>query len=365
MTIDQNPISASCTPPRKHLTGKQIGFRTAAIAATAGLLVTANILAPEDSRLAATHAYAAWDATAHPLAGERLAAASDACIATLDFAGLGHIGRFADGAEITEIPDDMDESYYYGPSDELQWQPLTVSPVLAEQRGDWALLAFEQGNQSGECLLFFPGVTPLAVTFFNRLGEGSYPDFVGSTGGGFAMGEDSIFADMSDFDFLPNIYTIVNQDTIPAANAALAFRGVDGYLPQTGAFTTLSGRVGENVVGMVIHTAAGIDIAATIVGDQFFAFWPDSFALAAPEMPEPPGLPWETDTDFDVSILDNYDGESIFGEWLELMETWHELRLSAFVYNVTLTLADGTELTDQHLEFDLAPWSFSESELAE
>lgn len=306
-TSPGQPIASKGRAPKRRLSTQQLAIRFGAIPVAAGAIIAATVLAPNGAGVAP--AFASWTATPVALTGDHLAAASNACQATVgDLAGsipnsaIANLTNLATGETL---------------ANSQSWQTFTEVPVISELRGDWAWLRFEDADlpQSARCMVVFVDDAPKVVWADGLLqmsvetvsgDRTSLRRFAGTGRGEFellANGTEGGFVSMSN-----NIW--MDSSTAPGTASATFIQ--EANLPDHGSYTLMTGRVGSDVVGLVVHTATGIDVSATITDDNFVAWWPDRAPHTGARIPA---------------------GES----WRIQVES------------VTLTLADGTILPAQSL----------------
>jgi len=270
-----------------------LALRFAAIPALAAAIVGAAVLSPHSMTVAP--AFASWSATPTTLAGERLAAATAACLTT----GKDHTTwSYAD-----------------------QWDP--GEPIIAEQRGEWAALRFdngllpsEPGAQGGTCLVLFVDNHPRVVNLLAEFTDSSGSNQSLSTSGSGTYGLDD------DLRIGSTSNTLFWIDSgLPPSESLSTLMALEATLGNEGSYSVLRGRVGSDVVGMVIHSPFDGDIEATVADGQFLAWWPES-AMAG----------------------NSQDGNSLTSaESTKESEQISASGLERFVTSITVTLSDGTQ----------------------
>jgi len=288
MATQPGVIKPASAPEKRRLTSKQLAFRLTAIPVAAAGILGATLLAPHGNTVAP--AFATWTATPATLSGARLDAAVNACDVTLGQLGSGMSGTAN------------------------SWQDFIPSPFIAEQRGDWAWLLFDQDDSSltAQCQLLFLDNAPKVIFAQGRVTTriGNMPNNSHFAGGG--RGEFELPA-TDDEIARRTARTNVWDDGLTAPGTASIVVAREDFVPGNGMYSLVSGRVGSDVVGLVVNTATGEEVTATVADGQFVAWWPDVVDAEMPRLTH--------------------------GE-----ESWRN-----FVTSITLTLADGTVLTDQPL----------------
>ena len=288
MATNPNPLRE---PKRKPVTKKQLAFRLATIPALAAGLIAASVFAPSGSSIGPAPAFATWTSTPSALVGERLDLATNACITSLN----------------TSINEANNHTMQF------PGLPTHTTPLVAEQRGDWALVVLgdaEPETLFGRCLVLFVNGAPKVLNFFATIGNNSLNGVPTS-------GEFDFFEGEWETGMLHQ--TSIFWHSLPAADGtATLVTALDAELRDNGEFSVLTGRVGSDVIGLTFHTNAGIDVAATVTNGEFAAWWPASAGMERPD-------------------FDYFTG-------------WTDGAVGRFATGVTLTLADGTVLANQPVQ---------------
>lgn len=190
------------------------------LVAVAGTVAALAVLVP--FALGGTLAFASWTAVPSPLAGIAAEEAATACLRKLE--------PDPTGTETTPLPD--------------------MDLVIAEQRGDWVTIILSGSGAEASCLM--PADTEPA--------------------------DDRIFASldldapeppMPDRDGLTETFSIGGAVDVPNRI---------GLGTVTDWYGWVSGYVGEDVIGVTVHSPAGTDSEASLSGGRYSAWWPAGLA---------------------------------------------------------------------------------------
>jgi len=228
----------------RQATPKVRALRWAAIPVAAAAALGISVVLPGSPTLTPAQALTTWQAVPGDGSNVDLAAADAACLAAVD-------EMIADPWLTLENRPD-----------------LGAEPILLETRGEWATIAYTgANNEFTSCLLWTPDGQPPVVA----VAHVSPRDAMSTIWGSYVN-------DDFDFDAVLNQSSDVGWAEVPAADAAQFIEGTQGVnLTDDDGFSSVVGRVGSDVVGLVLHTYTAGDVEASISDGWYTAWWPGPF----------------------------------------------------------------------------------------
>jgi hypothetical protein len=258
------------SPAPRTTSSRVRAIRWAAIPVAAAAAFLAGSLLPHSPMVQPAQAtIRGWTAAPLALEGDQLSVADQSCRAGLN----GFMDTSTHGLPLTPA------GY-----ERQALAQISGAPSAAEQRGDWALLAYlTDGGQAVTCLAWLaaPG-GPMAV---NGLLSGTFVFKYDAEAGGFVRQENNPRGHFSGGggNIAYRGFGSGEQFSNPLLFAAM-YIGSDSMAQQFTLengeiFSTIQAPVDPDVKEVVVHSVNSGDVVATVADGFFIAWWPGSWSL--------------------------------------------------------------------------------------